>query len=121
MVERHSVILVDDDEAILDSLRTGLSLHGYQCETASSGKSALQLINNTSFDVMITDLDMPGMNGLELTKRVKELKPDMKVIIMTGFFQNFSYDEAIAMGVPNLLEKPFGLKELIGRIRDTKI
>jgi len=117
MVERNSVILVDDDEAILDSLRTGLSLHGYHCETATSGKSAFELINNTSFDVMITDFDMPGMNGLELTKRVKELKPDM----MTGFFHNFSYDDAIAMGASDLLKKPFGLKKLIGRIRNIKI
>jgi len=121
MAAINSVILVDDDEAILDSLRTGLSLHGYRCETASSGKSALELIDNTFFDVMITDFNMPGMNGLELTKRVKELKPDMKVIIITGFAHNFSYDDAIAMGVSDLLEKPFGLKELIGKMKDIKI
>lgn len=111
---------MDDDEEILDALKIGLSLHGYHCETATSGKAALELINKTFFDVMITDFNMPVMNGLELTKRVKELKPDIKVLIITGFAHNFPYDEAIAMGVSDLLEKPFGLKELIGKIRDIK-
>jgi DNA-binding NtrC family response regulator len=121
MVERNSVILVDDDDAIIDSLKIGLSLHGYHCETATSGKSALELINNTSFDVMITDFNMPGMSGLELTRRVKELRPDMKVIIITALSNSFPYDEAIAMGVSALLDKPFGLKDLIGKIKDIKI
>lgn len=121
MTERNSIILVDDNEAIVDSLKTGLLLQGYHCETATDGKSALELISNTSFDVMITDFDMPQMNGLELAKRVKELKPDMKIIIMTGYSEQFSHDEAFALGVSDLLEKPFGLKELINKIKGIKI
>jgi YesN/AraC family two-component response regulator len=121
MNKQISVVIVDDDEAILDSLKTGLSLQGYDCETATNGKSALELIRNTSFEVMITDFDMPHMNGLELTKRVKELKPDMKVIVIIGYSEKFSHDEAIALGVSDLLEKPFGFRELINKIKDIKI
>lgn len=116
-----SVIIVDDDDAILDSVKTILSLHGYHCETALSGKSALELIDKTQFDIMITDIKMPSMNGIELTKKVKELKPHMQVIVMTGFFGNFSYTQAVAMGASDLLEKPFGSKELLCRMKNIKI
>jgi YesN/AraC family two-component response regulator len=95
MNKQISLIIVDDDKATLDSAKTILSLQGYHCETAMSGKSALELINKTSFDIMITDIKMPFMNGIELTKKVRELKPDMKVIVMTGFLGDFSYDEVL--------------------------
>jgi YesN/AraC family two-component response regulator len=121
MNKQISVIIVDDEEAIIDTVKTALSLNGYHCETAMSGTSALELINKTPFDIMITDIKMPSMNGLELTRKVKELKPDMKVIVMSGFFGNFPYDEAIAMGASDFLEKPFSLRDLIKKIKGIKI
>lgn len=121
MRERSSVIIVDDDKILLQMLQSGLSMDGYHCETASSAMSALELINRNSFDIMITDINMPEMNGLELTKKVKRLKPEMEIIIMTGLIDNFSYDTAIDAGASDFIKKPFSLKEVIAKIKHIKI
>ena len=96
-------------------------MDGYHCETASSAMSALELINRNSFDIMITDINMPEMNGLELTKKVKRLKPKMEIIIMTRLTDNFSYDIAIGAGASDFIKKPFSLKELTARINHIKM
>jgi DNA-binding NtrC family response regulator len=121
MNARNSVIIVDDDVMLLDMLKDGLSSEGYYCEITINAKSALELINKTLFDIMIIDIDLPDMNGFELTKKAKRLKPDITVIIMTGFIKDFSYDEAIEIGATDFIKKPFTLKELIIRIKQVKM
>jgi len=106
---------------MLDMLRNALSSEGYHCETAASPMFAFELIDETPFDLMITDIDMPEMNGLELTKKAKRLRPDMKIIIMTGLIDKFSWDEAIGAGASDFVKKPFTLKELIARIKQVKM
>jgi DNA-binding NtrC family response regulator len=118
--KQGSVIIVDDDSTFLDMVKAGLSLEGYSCESVTSPTSALELINTTSCDIMITDIDMPDMNGLELTRKVKRIKPDMDVIIMTGFIDNSSYGKAIEAGASDFIKKPFTLKELALRINTLK-
>ena len=121
MDERNSVIIVDDDERLLEIFKTALSLEGYQCETASSAESALELINKTSFDIMLTDIRMPGIEGFELTHKAKEIIPDMAVIIMTAYAEEFSYDNAIEAGASDFIKKPFTLNELMARIQHVKL
>jgi DNA-binding NtrC family response regulator len=117
MGERSSVIIVDDDATVLNTIKRGLSLEGYYCETAASATSALELLNKSLFDIMITDIGMPDMDGLELTKMAKRLKPDMIVIIMTGFIDKSYYDQSIEAGATDFIEKPFTLEKLISRMR----
>ncbi len=121
MDERNSVIIVDDDERLLEIFKTALSLEGYQCETASSAESALELINKTSFDIMLTDIRMPGIEGFELTHKAKKIIPDMAVIIMTAYAEEFSYDNAIEAGASDFIKKPFTLNELMARIQHVKL
>jgi len=109
--ERNSVIIVDDDIILLDTFKNELSLKGYRCETATSAASAIKLLEETLFDVMITDIILPDMNGFKLTEKVKRLKPDMAVIIMTGFIDEFSHDDAIEARASDFIKKPFTLKE----------
>ena len=116
-----AVMVVDDDTALLDVLRSGLLPEGYLCETATNATRALELINKTPFDIMIADIELPDMNGLELTKKAKRLKPNMAVIIMTGFIEDFSYDDAIGIGASDFLKKPFTIKELLTKINQIKI
>jgi DNA-binding NtrC family response regulator len=116
-----SVIVVDDDTMLLDVLKRGLLREGYHCEAATNATLAFELIKKTPFDIMLADIDLPDMNGLELTKKVKELKPQMVVIIMTGFTEDFSYDEAIEAGASDFIKKPFTLKEFFARIKQIKI
>jgi len=119
--QQRSLIIIDDDADVLDFIETGLLTQGYQCQTATSAQSALELINETSFDLMITDVVLPGMDGFELTERSKKLRPDMPVIIMTGFTEDFSYERAIEAGASDFIKKPFALHELIIRIRLVKL
>jgi len=119
--EKISLLLIDDDASVLDFIEKGLLTQGYLCQSATSAESALERINETPFDLMITDIVLPGMNGFELTERSKKARPDMLVIIMTGFTEDFSYEKAIEAGASDFIKKPFTLKELIIRIRLVKL
>jgi DNA-binding response OmpR family regulator len=121
MDERTSVIIVDDDEMLLEMFKTTLSIEGYQCETASSAEAAIELIEKTSFDIMLTDIRMPGIKGFELTHKAKRMRPDMAVIIMTAYAEEFSYDNALEAGASDFIKKPFTLNELIARIQHVKL
>jgi diguanylate cyclase (GGDEF)-like protein len=121
MKEKRSVIIIDDDESLLKLFKTELLSQGYTCKTATSGESALKLINKTSFDIMISDIIMPGMDGFELTEKAKKLRPDMLVIIMTGYTEDFSFDRAIEAGASDFIKKPFTLHELTIRIQLVKM
>jgi len=110
------ILIVDDDVSFLEMIRNGLSLKGYHCETAENATSALELVSENTFHSMITDVMLPDMIGFELTEKVKKLKPEMVVIIMTGFIDDFSYKDATEAGASDFIKKPFSLKELIARI-----
>jgi diguanylate cyclase (GGDEF)-like protein len=121
MKESNSLLVVEDDENLLELLKNGFLLKGYQCETAKSGESALELIKNTPFDFLIADIILPGIGGFELTEKAKRMRPDMAVIIMTGFIDDFSYDKALEAGASDFIKKPFTIKELIARVKHVKL
>jgi len=114
------ILVVDDDKLVLDSITEGLSLSGYQYEAAMSGTVALELLTKYLFDIMIIDIVLPDMKGFELTAEVKKIKPDLPIIVMTGFIEEFSYDDAIDVGASDFIKKPFSLKELVARIEHAK-
>jgi len=115
------VLIVDDDENLLKFIRAALESEGYDCEAVMNPVSALEIISKGSFDIMITDIVLPMMSGLELTKKAKNMKPHMAIIIATGFTDAFSYDEAIDAGASDFLKKPFTVKELTARAKHVKI
>jgi len=121
IVNQKRILVVDDDESLLGALNNGLSLNGYYCEATTSAASALEIIEKISFDIMIVDIVMPGMNGLELTEKVKRIRPEMKIIVITGHMDDFPYDKAIEAGASDFIKKPFTSKELIARIRYVKM
>ena len=114
------ILVVDDDKLVLDNITQGLSLSGYQCEAAMSATVALELLSKDLFDVMIIDIVLPDMKGFELTAKVKRIKSDLPIIVMTGFIEEFSYDDAMEAGASDFIKKPFGLKELVARIEHAK-
>ena len=117
MDTRNSILIVDDDEKLLDIFKTALLLEGYRCETAASVEYALKLINKIPFDILITDIKMPKVTGFELTEKAKKIRPDMAVIIMTAYIEEFAYNGAIEVGASDFIKKPFTVKELIARIQ----
>lgn len=121
MDKTSSIIIVDNDKILLQMLKEGLSSKGYQCETTMSAKAALEFIDETPFDIMITDVVMPDFDGFELTEKSKKRRPDMAVIIMTGFIDEFSYDKAIEAGASDFIKKPFTLKEMMERLKHLRL
>jgi two-component system, cell cycle response regulator len=117
MENKTQFIVVDDDETLLDVLKRFLAMQGHDCEVFSSAESALVHIANKPCDILITDIVMPGMKGLQLTKEVRQSWPDTNVIVMTGFIDDFSYDQAIEAGASDFIKKPFTMHEMMLRIR----
>jgi CheY-like chemotaxis protein/glycine cleavage system H lipoate-binding protein len=107
------VLCVDDEEVILDSFRKILVLDGYSVDTVMSGKEALGLIQSHHYDFVFTDLKMPEMSGEEVAKAVKHLRPDIDVIIITGYATVESAVECMKYGAMDYIQKPFTEDELL--------
>jgi DNA-binding NtrC family response regulator len=105
-------MIVDDDETICEALKAWLVKDGYQVETALSGADALILIQDMAYDIYLVDLNMPGMNGIELLSRLKEQQPDAVVIMMTAHGTIQTAVEAMKRGAMDYLCKPFDPDEL---------
>lgn len=114
------VLIVDDEEDMVWSLRQNLNNDLLQVEilTASSGEEALAVLSSNHIDLVLTDIRMPGMSGLDLLLEVKNLFPYTVVIIMTAFPSNEFKKEALLRGGLNFIEKPFDIKELRELIRN---
>ena len=107
------ILCVDDESVILDSFRRILVLDGYCVDTVETGKEALGLIQTHSYDFVFTDLKMPEMDGLEVTKSVKHIRPDIDVVIITGFATVETAVECMKFGAMDYVQKPFTEDELL--------
>ena len=112
----HAILIVDDDMAIKDSVEEYLKLLHYDVKSASNADDALQILQGFNADVVLTDIQMDGMDGLELTKKIKE-DYDIDVVVMTGYSADYSYEEAIQAGASDFIFKPFRFEELDLRIK----
>jgi len=106
------ILLVDDEEMVRKPFERFLSESGHEVITAGDGVEALEILAGRPADLIITDLRMPRMDGLELLRRVKVLKPDQDLIIVTGYAEMDSTVEALRLGAANYLMKPVNLEEL---------
>ncbi len=106
------ILCVDDEEVILNSFRKILALDGYCVDTVETGQEALGLIQIHDYDFVFTDLKMPAMSGTDVAKSVKHLRPDIDVVIITGFATVESAVECMKYGAVDYVEKPFTEDEL---------
>ncbi|UCF06982.1 MAG: response regulator [bacterium] len=109
MSERGTILVVDDEESILDMLRQYLSDRGFDVTTAGTGAHALNLLEDSAFDVALIDLKLPDISGLDIISRFNARHPNMKCIIMTAFATLESTIEALRLNVSDYIEKPFDL------------
>jgi CheY-like chemotaxis protein len=107
------ILAVDDESIILDSFRKILVVAGYSIDTVEDGREALGLIRKRDYDFVFTDLKMPTMDGLEVTKAVKHLRPDIDVIVITGYASIDTAVETMKYGAMDYVQKPFTEDELI--------
>jgi len=110
------ILIVDDDTTIKDSIHEFIERSGYNSLTASSAEEALELLKSNRVNVIITDIMLPGEDGLHLTDLVKQ-NHDIDVIVMTGYSNDYSYSEAINKGASDLIFKPFRFEELLLRLK----
>lgn len=108
------ILAVDDEKIVLDSLRKMLALGGYSIDTVESGAEALGLIRKRDYDFVFTDLKMPGMDGVEVTKAVRHLRPDIDVVVITGYGTIETAVETVKFGAMDYVQKPFTEDELLG-------
>jgi two-component system, cell cycle response regulator len=110
------VLIVDDDPAIRDSMCEFLEMEGFKTATLPSGEDAIDFLKSNHTDIVVTDIMMLGMNGLELTDIIKK-EYDTDVIVMTGFSGEHSYEEAISKGASDFIFKPIRFEELLLRMK----
>lgn len=110
---RARILAVDDEPVILDSFRKILVLAGFSVDTVESGPEALLLARQNDYDFVFTDLKMPEMDGVEVVKSVKHLRPDVDVAVITGFGTIETAVETVAHGAVDYVQKPFTEEELV--------
>ena len=118
---KAKILAVDDEEIVLDSFRKILVLAGYSIETVETGPEALGLIQKHDYDFVFTDLKMPDMDGIEVTKAVKHLRPDIDVIVITGYATIESAVETMKYGAMDYVQKPFTEDELVDFVNKSLI
>ena len=112
------VLLVDDEKEFLSVLAERLEARGLTVETAESGEAALQKAAKRAFDVVLLDMAMPGMNGIETLTGLLKINPNIQVILLTGRATLGQAVEAMKLGALDLVEKPADIAHLVARIHD---
>jgi len=113
------VLVVDDEAIVRESIRDWLKNSGYQVSVAESGEEALKMIEQQNFGVMIVDLRLPGINGIEVLRKAKTLKPEIKSIVITAYPNMMSQEEATKLGAIDYLVKPVFPDKLEALINET--
>ena len=115
--DTHNLLIVDDEAVIREGMRRILSTDGYHVETSASGRPAIEKIQEQDFDVVITDLKMPGMDGIEVLKTIKILQPEVPVIIITGYSTVDTAVDAMKNGAFDYIAKPFTSDLILDKVR----
>jgi DNA-binding NtrC family response regulator len=106
---KHSILVVDDEVEICDLLQSFLAQEGYQVFTATNGVEAISLGKQNELDLALLDIKMPGMDGIEVFRKLKKVRKDLGVIILTGYGTLGTAKEAMRLGAYEYLTKPFDL------------
>ena len=118
MAKKISILIVDDEESVRDSLYNWFIEDGYRVETAENARKALTLLESDQFDIILADIKMPGMDGLEMLRRIKSIKPESIIIIMTAFATVDTAVKALKDGAYDYVTKPFDPDDLTHLIRN---
>ena len=115
-LKNSRILLVDDEDILVEGLAEFLQDQGTVVDTANDGQEAMALLQEHVYDLLVTDIRMPGMSGMELLRHVQENHAGVAVILMTGYASTESAIEALRLGVYDYIEKPFEMLELLQAI-----
>ncbi len=110
------ILIIDDEKDLLDALSARLRARGNSVDVAESGEEALEMVEHENYDAVVLDLAMPGIDGLETLKRIREINSDLQVVLLTGHATVQKGVEAIKLGAVDLLEKPTDFDVLLAKI-----
>ncbi|HVM92441.1 MAG TPA: response regulator transcription factor [Terriglobales bacterium] len=116
MTEHKHILVVDDESQITRVLRTSLSSHGYDIRAANDGETALEIMKDWTPDLVITDLAMPNMDGLELCRQLRT-RTQVPIIVLSVRGEERTKVKALDAGADDYVTKPFGMEELLARVR----
>ncbi len=114
------VLLVDDEKDFIQTLTKRLEVRGLTVSSATRGEDALNLTRQKNFDIVVLDLSMPGMDGLETLKKIKAKDPEVEIVMLSGHGTVKSSAEAIKLGAEDFLEKPVDIQDLLDKIGEAK-
>lgn len=117
-MSKAKILVIDDEEIVRVSCERTLVPEEYEIDSAASGKEGLEHFEKGEYDLVLIDLKMPGMNGIDVLVNIKRQRPEQKVMIMTGYDTVEHIVEAISSGAAHYLEKPFTPDTLIERINE---
>ena len=117
---KAKVLLVDDETDFLSALAKRLEARGLKVSTATSGEDAVTNADKEGFDLIVLDMAMPGIDGLETLKRIKAKQPDAEIIMLTGQGSIKTGIEAMKLGAEDFLQKPVNINELMDKISEAK-
>jgi response regulator RpfG family c-di-GMP phosphodiesterase len=112
----ETILVVDDDQSICNVLQAGIQMAGYHCFVAQSAHGALSLLDQFAIDVVVADIKMPEMSGIELAQIIK-LRYAADVIVMTGFIEDFNYEDIVQQGASDFIQKPVRIAEFVARLK----
>jgi DNA-binding NtrC family response regulator len=110
------ILVVDDEEGLRQSLAANLELEGYEVVEAGGGRQAVDLVRESNFDLVITDMRMPGLDGLDTFRELRKLRPEIPVVIMTAFSLEMLVSGALSEGVYTVVTKPFDIAGILGLV-----
>jgi DNA-binding NtrC family response regulator len=116
----EKILIIDDEKDFLDIIAERIHARGMDVSTTTSAEDAIHMVEEESFDVVIMDFMMPGMNGFQTLKAIKEKKPKVHIILLTGNVLEEMRIEAKNIGVLDVIEKPPDLQDLIQKIKKAK-
>ncbi len=112
MVSSIKILVIDDEPTVLESFKMILKIKDYEVETYLDGPAAFEQFKKDKYDIAFVDMKLPKMDGLEILKRIKEIDPQLEVIIVTAYATDASHSNAINLGALEYLRKPFLMEEI---------
>ncbi|MDJ0763852.1 MAG: response regulator [Myxococcota bacterium] len=111
------ILIVDDEMALVETMVERLAIRGIEAQGFSTGREAVEAIANQPFDVVLLDVKMPEMSGLQVLRKIRDINPKQKVILLTGHGSRDDADEGIRLGALDYLMKPVNIEDLIGILK----
>jgi DNA-binding NtrC family response regulator len=112
LAENVKIIVVDDEEGVRESFNMILKIKDYEVDTFEDGESAISSLKKDMYDVAFVDYKLPGMDGIEVLKKIKEIDTNVEVVIVTAYASESSHANAITLGALEYLRKPFLMEEI---------